>query len=93
MITIQKGWTVSKSDIYYPDFLPGDYQTSYDNLASTTPINLVRIYINGVIDREINLTETEINEITSSTLQINPTSSDIDFYLFRVYNNTALNFN
>lgn len=93
MITVQKGWTVSKSDIYYPNYLPGDYQTKYDQLSNSTMLNLVRVYINGIIDREINLTDTEIQSLTSATLQINPTTSDIDFYLFRVYNNVALNFN
>lgn len=92
-ITVHKGWVVSKDDIYYPNFLQGNYQDQYDNLAPNTPINLVRIYINGVIDREINLLDTEINSLSTATLQINPTTADINFYLFRVYNNVALNFN
>lgn len=91
-ITVHKGWVVSKDDIYYPNFLQGNYQDQYDNLAPNTPINLVRIYINGVIDREINLLDTEINSLSTATLQINPTTADINFYLFRVYNNVALNF-
>ena len=92
VVTVQKGWTVSKDDIYYPNFLQGTYQDAYDKAAPNTPINLVRIYINGEIDREINLLDTEINSLSTATLQINPTTADTNFYLFRVYNSTALNF-
>lgn len=90
MITAQKGFTVTKNDLYYPDFL-GSSQEAFDGAAPSTTTNLVRIYINGVIDREIALEDTELSSFTSATLQINPTSADIDFYLFRVYN-TNLNF-
>nr|DAF44383.1 MAG TPA: hypothetical protein [Podoviridae sp. ct8Lf7] len=55
-------------------------------------MNLVRIYINGVIDREISLENSQLAEFASAALQINPTTSDIDFYLFRVYNNYTLTF-
>ena len=91
MITVQKGWTVKTDNIYYPDFL-GDYQTQFENKADSQTLNLVRIFINGVIDREIALDDTELATLKESTLQINPTTSDINFYLFRVYNTTALNF-
>ena len=52
--------------------------------------NLVRVYINGCIDRAYVLNDTELQELVNSTLQIAPTTSDIDFYLFRVYNNEGL---
>lgn len=92
LVTVQKGFTISKNDIYYPNFLES-FQSAFDQAAPNTTINLVRIYINGVIDREISLTDSELSTFTSAALQINPTTSDIDFYLFRVYNSTALTFN
>lgn len=92
LVTVQKGFVISKSDIYYPNFL-ASFQSAFDQAAPTTSINLVRIYVNGVIDREISLTDSELNTFASAALQINPTTADIDFYLFRVYNSTALTFN
>ena len=35
----------------------------------------------------------ELSNLINSTLQINPTTSDVNFYLFRVYNNSFLGFN
>ena len=92
MICVQKGFAISKDDIYYPNFLQGTYQTQFDSLAPSTTFNLVRIFINGVIDREIELEDNELANLINSTLQINPTTSDVDFYLFRVYNNSFLGF-
>lgn len=91
LMTVQRGFVISKNDIYYPDFLQS-FQGAFDNAAPTTSINLVRIFINGVIDREIALTDSELNSLTSAALQINPTTVDIDFYLLRVYNSAALTF-
>lgn len=91
LMTVQKGFVISKNDIYYPDFLQS-FQGAFDSVASTTSINLVRIFVNGVIDREIALTDSELNSLTSASLQINPTTVDIDFYLLRVYNSIALTF-
>ncbi len=91
LMTVQKGFTVSKNDLYYPDFL-GSFQEAFDQKAPSVTINLARIYVNGVIDREIALDDTQLTALQSSSLQINPTGADIDFYLFRVYDNTALNF-
>lgn len=91
MVTVQKSWTTSKNDIYYPDFL-ASFQEAFDTAAPNTTINLVRIYVNGVIDREISLTDSELSTFASAALQINPTTADIDFYLVRVYNSIALTF-
>lgn len=93
MICAQKGFYINKSDIYYPNFLQGSYQTQFDAAAQSTTFNLVRIFIDGVIDREIELSDNELSNLINSTLQINPTTSDVDFYLFRVYNNSFLGFN
>jgi hypothetical protein len=68
------------------------YDSESKFLSSNTTINLVRVYINGVIDREIALTNAELTALSNAALQVNPTTADIDFYLFRVYNNIALTF-
>lgn len=91
LITAQKDYKVSKTDIYYPNYLRS-FQESFDTAVTSASMNLVRIYINGVIDREISLENSQLAEFASAALQINPTTSDIDFYLFRVYNNYTLTF-
>lgn len=94
IITLDSNWSIDKSKdtLYYPDYLQGDNQITFDTNSSKYTHNLLRIYINGGIDREIFLDDAEVIELKNSILQINPTSSDIDFYLFRVYNNNSLRF-
>lgn len=90
MITLDSNWTMPK-DAYYPDFLDKN-QSIFDKAVDSVKMNLLRIYINGVIDREVKLTDAEVTALRNSTLDINPTTSDIDFYLFRVYTGNSLNF-
>jgi len=54
--------------------------------------NLVRVFIDDVIDREFIITDEELNSLKTASLVINPTTADIDFYLLRIYNQTALDF-
>ena len=89
-VTVTKDWTTTKEDPYYPDFLGSTAQPTFDERVSSTTINLMRIYINGCIDREVVLENTELQELKKSLLQINPKSADIDLYLFRVYNSQPL---
>ena len=91
LITVQRDFKVSKNDIYYPNYLQS-FQGQFDTEATTQSINLARIFVNGVIDREISFDTTDLNSFVNATLQINPTTADIDFYLLRVYNNNALTF-
>jgi hypothetical protein len=67
MITVDSDWTVKKNDLYYPDFL-GDNQTVFDSNAANYTHVLLRIYINGVIDREIFLESSELTELRNSLL-------------------------
>lgn len=91
VITVQSKYKINKSDIYYPDyFVTDDQQKAFDD--NIQPYNLARIYVNGVITREIKLIDSEVQEFKNAVLQINPKSSDIDLYLLRVYNSTALDF-
>ena len=89
-VTVTKDWTITKEDPCYPDYLGSTAQPTFDAKAPNTTINLMRIYINGCIDREVVLDNTELQELKKSLLQINPKSADIDLYLFRVYNSQPL---
>lgn len=91
VITFHKNFDAK--GLYYPDYLQGTYQTNFDQY--TGKITLARIFINGVIDREIVFEASDriaINSIADWTMQLNAKSSDINIYLFRVYNNLALDF-
>lgn len=93
-ITVQKGFTLNQNDPYYPNyFLAQDsYNTLKANLDSAK-FNLVRIYVNGVINREISIDDATLLALQQEAqLQINPKGSDLDLYLLRVYNSTALTF-
>ena len=93
-ITVQKGFTLNQNDPYYPNyFLAQDsYNTLKANLESAK-FNLVRIYVNGVINREISIDDATLLAFQKEAqLQINPKGSDLDLYLLRVYNSTALTF-
>lgn len=93
-ITVQKGFTLNQNDLYYPNyFLAQDsYNTLKANLESAK-FNLVRIYVNGVINREISIDDATLLALQNEAqLQINPKGSDLDLYLLRVYNSTALTF-
>lgn len=93
-ITVQKGFTLNQNDPYYPNyFLTQDsYNTLKANLESAK-FNLVRIYVNGVINREISIDDATLLALQKEAqLQINPKGSDLDLYLLRVYNSTALTF-
>ena len=89
VMTVEGGHSISKSDTYYPNYL-GDYQDAFDSGVAQVNFNLVRIYVNGTIDREIIINAAELSTLRQATLQIAPTAADIDLYLFRVYNNTAI---
>lgn len=95
IITIQKNWSVDPNGIYSPkDILPSDeLKNNYTSKAPTIAKHLARIYINGVIDREFLFKDdTELRTLAASSMQMNPTTADIDFYLFRTYNNTVLDY-
>lgn len=94
LITVTNGFTLSKSSPYYPDYFYGaNKQALLDNNLDNAKFNLVRIYINGCIAREIKITDAELLALRQQAyLQINPTTSDLDLYLLRVYNSTALDF-
>ena len=90
MITVHPKYRIESSDPYYPNYLPETSQQIFNNYQGT--INLVRIYINGVIDREISISDSELKTLQAANLQIQPTTADLDLYLLRVYNDKSLDF-
>lgn len=98
MVTVTKDFTIKKGDTYYPDYL-GSFQATFDqNMTSSAyddknKFNLVRVFIDDVIDREFIITDDELENLKKATLVVNPTTADVDFYLLRIYNQTALDFN
>jgi hypothetical protein len=89
---MNSNWCISDyQDFYYPDFL-GNEKDIFEKYVESTRGNLVRIYINGVIDREYIISSTDAEELRKAVAQIRVEASDIDFYLFRVYNDHALDF-
>lgn len=60
---------------------------NYSNSSDVTPYNVLKIYVNGVINREIQLTESQLKENGRDfKFQIFPTSSDLKLYGLRTYN-------
>lgn len=102
LITVKKDFTIKKGELYYPDYMINtEYEKSsqeeFDKAmaetnSTTNKFNLVRIFINGCIDREYILTNNEFQSLQKASIIINPTTSDIDFYIFRLYNQNALDF-
>lgn len=91
VITAQRYWNIGdeKHFKYYPDYLQSD-QVSFDQHSRNFSKGLMKIYINGCIDREIILEDAEFTDLKKAALNINPKSADIDLLLFRVYDDTAL---
>ena len=83
---------------YEKEYLPRTYMDTYNRLlnngaanyqtsSDVTPYNVLKIYINGVINREIQLAESQLKQNgTDFKFQIYPTSSDVKFYGLRTYN-------
>ena len=83
---------------YTKEYRPSTYMDTYNQLLSTPtakyqtssdvkPYNVLKVYINGVINREIQLVDSQLKENGRDfKLQIYPTSSDLKIYGFRTYN-------
>ena len=103
LVTVKKNFTIPTTDPLYPDYMTegntyeGSFQQKFDQAMSSSTnsaskYNLVRIFINGCIDREYILSDSEFADLQKSSIIINPTTSDVNFYLLRLYNQTALDF-
>lgn len=78
-----------------PSYKPATYNNIYDQLFDeggtkfstfndTYPI--LKVFVNGCINREIELKTTDLQNEEGFKLQINPSSSDLNLYIFRTYN-------
>ena len=87
--------------VYDPAYKPSTYNNVYDQLfneggrkysdvQSTYPI--FKVYVNGSINREIEVKPSDLRNESGFKLQINPISSDLNLYIFRTYN-WAFNYN
>lgn len=82
--------------VYEKQYTPKTYVNIYDQLltqgsvnysspGAVTPYNVLRIYVNGGINREIQISESSLKRNGTFSLQIAPTSSDVKFYALRTY--------
>ena len=91
VVTGELAHSMTPGEPYYPNYL-GEYQDYFNDHVNEITYPLIRIYINGVIDREVILDVEDYNKAKNSALVINPSGCDADFYLFRVYQGRALSF-
>lgn len=86
--------------VYDPAYKPSTYTNVYDqilnengvkysDIAHTYPI--LKIYVNGCINREIQITPELLKDSEGFKLQICPKTSDLNLYIFRTYTR-ALNY-
>ena len=71
------------------DKLFNDGTTTYSTIQHTYPI--LKVYVNGCINREIEITREDLKNAGEFKLQICPKSSDLNLYIFRTYRK-ALNY-
>jgi hypothetical protein len=81
--------------IFDPAYKPGTYNNIYDQLFNENgvtytslndPYPILKVFINGTINREIEVKPTELSNDNGFKLQISPSSSDLNLYIFRTYN-------
>lgn len=82
--------------VYEKQYMPKTYLDTYNQLltqgtvnysspGAVTPYDVLRIYVNGVINREIQISESSLRRNGTFSMQIAPTSSDVKFYALRTY--------
>lgn len=85
---------------YDPKYKPSTYEKMYDMFftsGSTTYSNdaqsyeCLKIYVNGTINRVISVNSNTICEDADFNLQIHPTNSSINYYIFRTYDRALTN--
>lgn len=59
---------------------------NYSSPGAVTPYDVLKVYVNGVINREIQVSSESLKRDDSFKLQIAPTTSDVKFYGLRTYN-------
>ena len=81
--------------VFDPAYKPSTYNNIYDQLfnengVTFTSINdpypILKVFINGTINREIEVKKSDLSNDDGFKLQIFPSSSDLNLYIFRTYN-------
>lgn len=79
---------------YDPEYKPSTYEKVYDMLftsgstsysTSAKPFPCLKVYVNGTINRIISVGSGTICSDSDFKLQIHPSNSNINFYIFRTY--------
>lgn len=87
--------------VFDPAYKPSTYNNIYDQLFNegvntfsrvNDPYPILKVFVNGTINREIELKTSDLANDNGFKFQINPTSSDLNLYIFRTYN-WAFNYN
>ena len=65
------------------DKLFSDNTTTYSSIKHTYPI--LKVYVNGCINREIEVTRDDLKDSDGFKWQVCPKSSDLNLYIFRTY--------
>ena len=81
--------------VYDPAYKPSTYNNIYDQLFNEKGLKysdfqytypILKVYVNGSINREIEVKPSDLEGENGFRLQINPSSSDLNLYIFRTYN-------
>lgn len=87
--------------VFDPNYKPDTYLNIYDQLFNEGGVKysdikhnypILKVYVNGTINREIEVTADELKNEDGFKLQIHPKSSDLNLYIFRTYT-WAFNYN
>ena len=79
---------------YDPDYKPWTYKQMYDRFYSRDAIKYsesakaypcLKVYVNGTINRVISVNDSQLSNESTLPLQIAPTNSNINLYVFRTY--------
>ena len=82
---------------YDPEYKPSTYEQLYDSLFTSGSVSYstsakaypcFKVYVNGTINRIISVGSSTICSENDFKLQIHPSNSNINFYVFRTYDKT-----
>jgi hypothetical protein len=77
-----------------PEYKPNTYDKIYDKFFNTGSVSYtkdaktypcLKIYVNGTINRVISIGSSTLSNEFDFNLQVHPTNSNINFYIFRTY--------
>ena len=81
--------------VYDPAYKPATYNNIYDQLFNENGLKysdfqytypILKVYVNGTINRELEIKPSDLQNESGFKFQINPSTSDLNLYIFRTYN-------